>query len=137
MRLSDDTRLENASVEHTTILERLGAPGLSGMIRHWRPSLRDGSQVAYLGVLLSLLINVKKLSIMVYTEEGKAMRSMQPLERLFGLSLGGWDDEIHSAARPYLPLIPSMRNVTRLKLAVRIWRYYASALRAWRFWKLI
>ncbi|KAF2821678.1 hypothetical protein CC86DRAFT_99338 [Ophiobolus disseminans] len=117
MRLESGLRLEDAALDCSRRLERSSPSGVSSMIRLWRSDLRNGAQAAYLGVLLSLLTNVNDISITIYTEEGEDRKTVQPLERLFGLSVGGWDDEKHMDPRPHLPLLPSTRNVTRLKIS--------------------
>jgi hypothetical protein len=117
MRLKDGTRLEDVSLNHYRSLMRSSAPGISAMVQDWRPSLRNGDQTAYLGVLLSLLVGIKDLAITIYNEDGSPMRSSEPLERLFGLSTEIRRANMGIAPRPHLPLITHMRNVTQLKTA--------------------
>jgi hypothetical protein len=40
-----------------------------------------------------------------------------PIERFFGLSFSGWDDEYEDGLGPPLQLLPGMRNVKRPKIA--------------------
>jgi hypothetical protein len=115
MHLNNWTRLEEAALAHTKSLERRSAPGVSAMVRQWRPDLRRGAQTAYLGVLLSLIKNVKDLAITILVEEGSPRRSLQPLERLFGLSIG-WGDGLYMDPKPHLRLLPDLsKNVRRLQ----------------------
>ena len=115
MRLANGTRLKDASLQEAKCLERNSAPGVSSMIRNWRRALRSGAQTAYVGLLFFLLTSIKDISITIYVEDGKPTRTVQPLEHLFGLSIGGYEDELQADPRPHLPLIPHMRHVTRLK----------------------
>ncbi|KAF2029933.1 hypothetical protein EK21DRAFT_89354 [Setomelanomma holmii] len=117
MRMDDGTRLEEACVDHVRCIEQNGAPRISAMIQKWRLRLRSGAQTAYVGVLLSLLVNLKDIAITIYTEEGLPRRTFTPLERLFRLSVGAFyqDDGSHLKLRPHLPLFPTTRDVTRLR----------------------
>jgi hypothetical protein len=115
MPLNNWTRLEEAALAHTKSLERRSAPGVSAMVRQWRPDLQRGAQTAYLGVLLSLIKNVKDLAITILVEKGSPRRSLQPLERLFGLSIG-WGDGLYMDPKPHLRLLPDLsKNVRRLQ----------------------
>lgn len=114
MRLASGLWLEDAAPDRTKYVERHSAPGISNMFHNRRSRLRRGSLAAYLGVLLTLLINIADISVTTYTQEEGQRRTSRLFEFLFRLSVTGTTGGMTLL---HLPVLPSIRNVTRLKIA--------------------
>jgi hypothetical protein len=94
---------------------RRDAPGDSFVTEDWRPDLKHGGRTVFLGVLLTLVRNVRDLSMAIFTATGHPRRSTQPLEYLFGMGIGHLEHEDHLEPRPRLNLLPPFCKITRLR----------------------
>ncbi|KAH7064427.1 hypothetical protein BKA63DRAFT_173343 [Paraphoma chrysanthemicola] len=109
--LANNTRLQYACVRYVMGMKSSIADETICMIRKWQSRLYSDAEVAYVGAVLALSPNVRDITMTIYTKEESVLVTNRPLEQLFG-----WCGDVdHSDPWSCLPLLPSMRNVTRLK----------------------
>ncbi|KAH7075048.1 hypothetical protein FB567DRAFT_553327 [Paraphoma chrysanthemicola] len=110
--LANNTRLQYACVRYVMGMKSSIAHETLWMIRNWQSRLYSDAEVAYVGAVLALSTNVRDITMTIYNKEESYLVTDRPLDLLFG-----WVGDVdHSNPWSCLPVLPSMRNVTRLKI---------------------